>query len=78
MMHHGKSHHCTLIFKVNCYADPKPKARTYKYDKGDYDKLRNIVSQYDNENIENVTCEEAWECGKVRNEYSHPTNKPVK
>ena len=52
----GKTHHCTLIFKVNCYADPKPKARTYRYDKGDYDKLRNIVSQ----KIENVTCEEAW------------------
>ena len=26
----GKSHHCTLIFKVNCYADPKPKARKYR------------------------------------------------
>ena len=56
----GKSHHCTLIFKVNCYADPKPKARTHRYDKGDYDQLRNIVSQYDNEKIENVTYEEAW------------------
>ena len=56
----GKSRHCTLIFKVNCYADPKPKARIHRYDKGDYDQLRNIVSQYDNDNIENVTCEEAW------------------
>ena len=37
---HGKRHHCSLVFKLRCYAEYKSSnvKNTFKYAKGDYDK----------------------------------------
>ena len=57
----GKSHHCSLVFKFKCYTEPKAsKVKSFKYDKGDYDQLRRIVSQYDLEEVNQLSCEEGW------------------
>ena len=57
----GKSHHCSLVFKFRCYAEYKSSnVKTFKYAKGDYEKLRALVRECDMSVVEDMPMEEGW------------------
>ena len=57
----GKSHHCSLVFKFRCYAEYKSSnVKTFKYAKGDYDKLRALIRECDMSVVEDMPMEEGW------------------
>ena len=57
----GKSHHCSIVFKFRCYAEYKScSVKTFKYAKGDYEKLRALVRECDLSVVEDMPMEEGW------------------
>jgi len=59
----GKSHHVTLLFDFHCYTkETSTIQEKYMYDKGDYDRLREITKKYDWETLlANKSLDEAWQ-----------------
>ena len=54
-----KNHHCSLVFKFRCYAEYKSSnVKTFKYDKGDYEKLRTLVRECDLSVVEDMPMED--------------------
>ena len=50
-----------LVFKFRCYAEYKSSnVKTFKYAKGDYGKLRALVSECDMSVVEDMPMEEGW------------------
>ena len=50
--------HCSLVFKFRCYAEYKSSnVKTFKYAKGDYEKLRALVRECDLSVIEDMPME---------------------
>ena len=57
----GKRHHCSLVFKFRCYAEYKSSnVKTFKYAKGDNEKLRALVRECDLSVVEDMPMEEGW------------------
>ena len=58
----GSSHHVSLNFKLMCYSEQTTRGRkTYRYAKGDYSELRNLLSIYDwDELLKQKSCIESW------------------
>ena len=48
----GKSDHSIIYFTSNCTAETSPPEIKTIYQKGDYEKMKNILSQYDWENLQ--------------------------
>ncbi len=59
----GASHHSSILFKFNCYQNQEKRfKKIFKYNRGNYDKLREMMSVHNWEILlENKKCEEAWE-----------------
>lgn len=58
----GASHHSSLFFTFNCYTEQENKGKkTFRYNRGDYEELRRIMSQYNWEEVlQDKMCVEAW------------------
>ena len=59
----GKSHHAALVYSFMCYSN-NCKATFEKpvYNKGDYDKFRDTMNEYDwGNDFDERTCEECWD-----------------
>ena len=57
----GKSHNCSLVFKFICYAEYKSSnVKTFKYSKGNYEKLRALVRECDLSVVDDMPMEEGW------------------
>ena len=58
----GCSDHLCLLFNFNCYVSGTQKRSTYyKYARGDYDKLRSLLSEIDwTAQMANMSLDEKW------------------
>lgn len=60
----GNSDHCTLIFDYQCKVETvTTKTQKFKYDKGDYDGMRDLLSNVEwNSELDDKNTQEAWDC----------------